>query len=95
MNEKKEASLKTTWGCVAAGALFFIMGFIMIFQGIEASKTGAIIPLTPKSGPMTGLQSIITGSLASIAGTVFLGYEVFKKIKQKRRKAHHSIDQAD
>jgi hypothetical protein len=92
MNEKKEANLKTTWSCVGLGATSLLMGFIMILQGIEASKTGSIIPLTMKSGPMTGLQSIITGSLALIAGMAFLGYEAFKKIRRRRRKSYHSID---
>jgi hypothetical protein len=39
----------------------------------------------PKAGPLTGLQSIIVGCLAVMAGVLLLGHEVFKKIRQKRR----------
>jgi len=84
MVEKGDASPKTSWGFLLLGAACLLMSFIMILHGIEANKTGAIIPATRKSGPMTGLQSIITGTLAGIAGISFLGYEVFKKIRQRR-----------
>ncbi|HUL37424.1 MAG TPA: hypothetical protein VLW47_07040, partial [Thermodesulfobacteriota bacterium] len=61
MQEKEKAIRKTSWGYVALGALLLLMGAIMIFQGIEAHKAGVIVPPTTKSGPMTGIQSIITG----------------------------------
>jgi len=65
------------------GAMFLIMGAVMVFQGFEAQKAGTIIPATYKSGPMTGLHSIITGILAAGAGIAFLGYEVYKIFKKK------------
>ena len=58
------------------------MGVMMIIQGIEANKTGAIIPQTGKTGPMTGMQSIITGIVAGIAGTAFLGFEIYRIYKK-------------
>jgi hypothetical protein len=42
-------------------------------------KTAITIPPTLKSGTMTGSQSIITGSLAALAGVVFLTYEILSK----------------
>ena len=57
------------------------VGAIMIVQGITAYKTGAIIPATTKSGPMTGLQSIITGVIAAIGGLFFVGNEIFRTLK--------------
>lgn len=83
MNKKKEVIRETVWGNIVIGALFLLLGVIMIFEGIEAYKTGTIIPSTIKSGPMTGLQSIIIGCLLTFSGAAFLGYEVFMKIKQK------------
>ena len=83
MYENNEVKMKITWGNVALGSITLIMGCIMIIQGVEANKTGAIIPQTTKSGPMTGLQSIITGVLAVSAGVGFLGYEVVKLFKRR------------
>jgi hypothetical protein len=83
MNEEKEIFGKITWIYVALGFILLLMGAVMIVQGIEAHNTGAIIPATTKSGSMTGLQSIIIGCFATILGTVFLGYEILKRIKRK------------
>jgi len=85
MKEGRQVIRKTAWGYVAFGALLLRMGVLMIFQGIEANKGGTIIPPTTKAGPMTGLQSILIGCLAAMAGVLLLGHEVFKKIKQKLR----------
>ena len=85
MAEGRQVIRKTAWGYVVFGALFLFMGVLMIFQGIEANKSGAIIPPTTKAGPLTGLQSILVGCLAVMAGVLLLGHEVFKKIRQKRR----------
>jgi hypothetical protein len=57
------------------------VGAIMIVQGITAYKTGAIIPATTNSGPMTGLQSIITGVMATVGGLFFAGNEIFRTLK--------------
>jgi hypothetical protein len=84
MNIQKEVKLKISWGYVSFGILLLVVGGIMISQGIEAYKTGTIVPATSKSGPMTGLQSVITGILAAGTGTAFLGYEVLRKIKRNR-----------
>jgi phosphate/sulfate permease len=89
MNKKKEVIRETVWGNVAIGTILVLCGFIEIFQGIEAYKSGTIIPPTIKSGPMTGLQSIVVGCLLTFSGAVLLGYEVLKKIKQKRWLSNH------
>jgi len=83
MNEPKIEKKKTDWGFVAFGAFMVVVGTTMLVQGISAYKTGAIIPATTKSGPMTGLQSIITGIIAGVAGLSFVGIEVFKAMKRK------------
>lgn len=83
MNEPKIANKKTDWGFVALGVLMVALGTIMILQGIAAYKTGATIPATTKSGPMTGLQSIITGIIAGVAGLSFVGIELVKAMKRK------------
>lgn len=62
MKEQEEEKKKMDWGFAALGALMVVVGTIMIVQGISANKTGALIPATTKSGPMTGLQSIITAT---------------------------------
>jgi len=85
MAEGRQVIRKTAWGYVVFGALLLFMGVLMIFQGIEANKSGTIIPPTTKAGPLTGLQSILVGCLAVMAGVLLLGHEVFKKIRQKRR----------
>jgi uncharacterized membrane protein HdeD (DUF308 family) len=85
MNGERQVIRKTAWGYVAFGVLLLLMGVLMIFQGIEANKSGTIIPPTTKAGPMTGLQSVFIGCLAVMAGVLLLGHEVFKKIRQKRR----------
>ena len=51
MSEDKEVIRKTSWGYVVLGALLLLIGFIMVFQGMEAYRTGTIIPPTTKSGP--------------------------------------------
>ena len=75
---------KTDWVFVSFGALMVVAGSIMIVQGVSAYKTGTIIPPTTKSGPMTGLQSIITGIIAGVAGLSFVGIEVFKATKRNK-----------
>ncbi len=84
MKENK-AGMKISWGAVALGTITLIMGGVLIIQGIEAYKTGTIIPQTRKSGPMTGLQSIVAGTLAVCVGLAFLGNEVVKIIRRKRQ----------
>ena len=84
MKEQKEEKRKMNWGFVALGALMVVVGTIMIVQGISAYKTGAIIPATTKSGPMTGLQSIIAGIIAGVAGLSFVATEVFKTMKRNK-----------
>jgi len=85
MKEGRQVIRKTAWGYVEFGALLLLMGALLIFQGIEANKSGTIVPPTTKAGPMTGLQSVLIGCLAVMAGVLLLGHEVFKKIRQKRR----------
>ncbi|MDA8415326.1 MAG: hypothetical protein M0023_16245 [Desulfobacteraceae bacterium] len=85
MKDQKEEKKKMNWGFAVLGALMVVVGTIMIVQGISAYKTGALIPATTKSGPMTGLQSIITGIIAGVAGLSFVGVEVFKAMKRSRR----------
>ena len=95
MNNLKEEKLGISWVCVLLGALMLLISGIMIVQGINAQKTGAIIPATTKSGPMTGLQSIITGIIAGVAGAAFLGYEVYKMIMRKRENASNKAARPD
>ena len=57
------------------------VGTIMIVQGITAYKTGALIPATTKTGPMTGLQSIITGVIVTVGGLFFVGNQIFRTMK--------------
>jgi phosphate/sulfate permease len=85
MKEGRQVIRKIVWGYVPFGSLLLLMGVLMIFQGIEANKSGTIIPPTTKAGPLTGSQSILIGCLAAMAGVLLLGHEVFKKIRQKRR----------
>lgn len=85
MKEDKD-KIKITWGVVGLGTITLIMGVVMIIQGIEAYKTGTIIPQTTKSGPMTGGQSIITGVLAVCVGLAFLGHELMKLMKKISKK---------
>jgi len=88
MKEQKEEKKKMNWGFAALGALMVVVGTIMIVQGISAYKTGAIIPATTKSGPMTGLQSIITGIIAGVAGLSFVANDVFKAIIRRGRESN-------
>lgn len=81
MKEKMTEKKKAAWGVLCLGTLLVATGAIMIIQGITAYKTGAIIPATTKSGPMTGLQSIITGVIASVGGLYFVGNEIFRLFK--------------
>ena len=81
----KSALRQVTWINILVGALFILVSIIFIVQGIEAYKTGTIIPATIKSGPMTGPQSILVGALCSIFGIFLCGYEVYKIKKQNRR----------
>ena len=84
MNDKEIKTKKPNWSFVAFGALYVAVGAIMIVAGVTAYKSGTMIPATMKSGPMTGLQSIVTGVIASGAGSFFVGYEVFKALRAKR-----------
>jgi hypothetical protein len=86
--KEQEEKKKMNWGFAALGALMVVVGTIMIVQGISAYKTGAIIPATNKSGPMSGLQSIITGIIAGVAGLSFVGVEVFKATKRKSKESN-------
>lgn len=78
MKEKMTEKKKAAWGVLCLGALMVVVGAFMIVQGITAYKTGELIPATTKSGPMTGLQSIITGVLATVGGLSFAGSEIFR-----------------
>jgi hypothetical protein len=82
-SDKRSVIRQVSWVNVLGGALFILVGIMMIIQGIEAYKTGTIIPATIKSGPMTGPQSILVGSLIAIIGMALWGYEILKIIKQK------------
>ncbi len=84
MEANKRPRNKVSWGAVALGSIMLFVGGMMIIQGIGAYKTGAVIPQTMKSGPMTGLHSIITGVLASCGGLGFLGIEAWKRNKRRR-----------
>ena len=78
-------NLKTSWASILLGIVCIFMGMFMVTGGIDAYETGRIIPMTTKSGPMTGLQSIITGILATTSGVGFLGIEVFKSYKRSKQ----------
>ena len=83
MKEQKIEKKKTDWGFVAFGAMMVVVGAFLIFQGISANNAGVIIPATTKSGPMTGLQSVIYGVIAVVAGLAFVGNVVLKAFKSK------------
>jgi hypothetical protein len=63
--------------------MLLLAGFLMIRNGIKADITGDIIPQTGKTGPMTGMQSIITGSIATLAGIVFLSIEAIRTYRRR------------
>ncbi len=56
MKNKKDQSPneKTWWGGLALWLMLLAVSCMMIVNGIEANKTGRIIPQTGKTGPMTG-----------------------------------------
>lgn len=65
-----------------AGILSVIAGTLMVVQGYNAYRTGSIIPLTGKHGPMSGPEFMIAGGMFSLFGLgLFLNeiYKVFKK----------------
>ncbi len=86
MNKQHKEKQGVYWGFVLLGAMMLLVSGIMIVQGIDAQKTEAIIPGTTKHGPMTGLESIITGIITGVAGIAFLGYEVHKVIMKRQKK---------
>lgn len=77
MTEKK----KITWIVWVLGVGLLLMGATMIHQGIFAYKTGAMTPPTTKSAPMTGLQSILAGVIATLTGVFFVRNETLKAFK--------------
>ena len=79
----KSVIRQVTWFNILCGAFFILVGGMFIFEGIEAYKTGALIPGTFKVPPMTGPQSILAGSLIAIFGIFFGGYEIYKIKKTK------------
>jgi membrane-bound ClpP family serine protease len=92
MKEREEEKKKIDRGFAALGGLMAVVGIIMIVHGISAYKTGAIIPATTKSGPMTGLQSIITGIIAGVAGLSFVATVVFRAMKRKGMESNNESD---
>jgi hypothetical protein len=83
MNKPIETKKKMSLGFVLIGIMLLIMGGIMIFQGIEANRTGAIIQQTWKTGPMTGIESILTGCVAGAVGFVFISVELVRNFFRK------------
>jgi len=84
MRKKTEQQIRTWWGGVALGVMLLLAGFLMIRDGIIADITGEIIPQTGKTGSMTGIESIITGSVTMFAGFVFLSVEAIRAYRRRR-----------
>jgi len=55
----------------------------MIFQGYNAYRSGAIIPLGGKHGPMSGPEFMVAGGMFSILG---FGLLVNELVKARRRR---------
>lgn len=86
MDNKTEQRDKTWWGGVALGVMLLLAGVLMIRDGIKADITGEIIPQTGKTGPMAGIQSMITGCIATLAGVLFLSVEAIRAYLRRRLK---------
>lgn len=63
--------------------MLLLAGFLIIRNGIKADITGEIIPQVGKTGPMTEIQSMITGSIASLAGVLFLSIEAIRAYRRR------------
>ena len=74
---------QVTWFNILCGAFFILVGSMFIVEGIEAYKTGTLIPGSFKVPSMTGPQSILAGSLIAIFGIISSGYEIYKIKKIK------------
>jgi hypothetical protein len=70
--------------------MMIVVGAIMICQGFSAYKTGAIIPATTKTGPLTGLQSIIIGVITGVTGLSLVGAEVYEAMQRKGKKSNEA-----
>lgn len=81
MNENETEKRKTAWSPLLFGVLMAGIGAMMIIQGIAAYKSGATTPATSKIPSMTGLQSIITGVVAAVGGSSFVGHGIIKTFK--------------
>jgi hypothetical protein len=74
---------KISWSFLFIGAGFLIWGIVMVHQGSEAYKAGAIVPAQGKTPAMTGVQAIATGAGMALCGVGFLINEVRKIFTRK------------
>ena len=75
---------QVSWEKVFCSVVFIVASILFMIEGIEAHKTDSIIPATYHSGPMTGPQAILVGSLFGFCGIFLCVYEVYIIRKQNR-----------
>lgn len=71
---------KKVTGFIIIGVVFLLLGIWMCSSGVEAIKSGKMIPGGKRGRAMTGTESVLLGSAAMGIG----GYGIWMGMKGKR-----------